>query len=336
MSTPEGAALSAKLVAAARGVFSALRGVSYGRADFRVDAATGEPYFLEMNPNCGIFYPPGSFGSADFILSHDAEGERPPPGREQLGGRAPLSSQAAALHQHGGLLHEWNSLHCWSEFCLIEVGQTFPYSIPPSSSTPSPPPAERLPGHAGFVHLIIETALARRAELDAQRTCVVTYHPRTGYGLTAARELAAGETVLLYEGKGHTLISRSKVQREWGAADKESFDRYAYPISDDVWAIWSENPDDWRPINHSCDPNAWLVGECWGGRAGGLAGGGSTGSAAAAPASGQAGGRGFNYLPAATAERLLPFTQLQFPHPLTATALATHPRRPLLSRPHLT
>ena len=24
--------------------------------------------------------------------------------------------------------------------------------------------------------------------------------------------------------------------------------------------MWSKRPEDWKPINHSCDPNAWLAG----------------------------------------------------------------------------
>jgi D-alanine-D-alanine ligase len=31
----------------------------------------GKVYFLEHNPNCGIFYPPDAMGSADYILSLD-------------------------------------------------------------------------------------------------------------------------------------------------------------------------------------------------------------------------------------------------------------------------
>jgi D-alanine-D-alanine ligase len=51
-------------------IFVGLRGVSYGRADIRVNK-NGEPYFLEMNPNCGIFYKESEAGSADFILLND-------------------------------------------------------------------------------------------------------------------------------------------------------------------------------------------------------------------------------------------------------------------------
>jgi hypothetical protein len=32
---------------------------------------TGNIYFLEINPNCGIFYPMNAYGSADVILSLD-------------------------------------------------------------------------------------------------------------------------------------------------------------------------------------------------------------------------------------------------------------------------
>lgn len=62
----------------------------------------------------------------------------------------------------------------------------------------------------------------------------------------------------------HTLISRAKVEAEWGPEALSDFARYAYPISDDVWCMWSDDPADWRPINHSCDPNCWFGGRCGG------------------------------------------------------------------------
>lgn len=63
-----------------------------------------------------------------------------------------------------------------------------------------------------------------------------------------------------YEGTPHTLISRAKVEEEWGPGALRDFARYAYPISDDVWCMWSDDPADWRPVNHSCDPNCWFGG----------------------------------------------------------------------------
>lgn len=50
------------------------------------------------------------------------------------------------------------------------------------------------------------------------------------------------------------------MEAEWGPGALRDFARYAYPISDDVWCMWSNDPADWRPVNHSCDPNCWFGG----------------------------------------------------------------------------
>ena len=54
-------------------LFVALRGASFGRCDLRVDDR-GTPFMLEINPNCGVYYPPADAGSADLCLLHDPEG----------------------------------------------------------------------------------------------------------------------------------------------------------------------------------------------------------------------------------------------------------------------
>lgn len=43
-------------------------GIGYGRCDLRIDRVKNQVYFLEINPNCGIMYPPGQESSADWIL----------------------------------------------------------------------------------------------------------------------------------------------------------------------------------------------------------------------------------------------------------------------------
>jgi D-alanine-D-alanine ligase len=53
--------------------FVALRGASFGRCDLRVDAG-GTAFMLEINPNCGVYYPPTDPGSADLCLVHDPAG----------------------------------------------------------------------------------------------------------------------------------------------------------------------------------------------------------------------------------------------------------------------
>ncbi len=54
-------------------LFVALNGASFGRCDLRV-SRDGAPFMLEINPNCGVYYPPADAGSADLCLLHDPEG----------------------------------------------------------------------------------------------------------------------------------------------------------------------------------------------------------------------------------------------------------------------
>jgi D-alanine-D-alanine ligase len=54
-------------------LFVALGAASFGRFDLRVDDA-GTPFILEINPNCGVYFPPGDYGGADLCLAHDPGG----------------------------------------------------------------------------------------------------------------------------------------------------------------------------------------------------------------------------------------------------------------------
>ncbi|HEY6339905.1 MAG TPA: hypothetical protein VIY49_00305 [Bryobacteraceae bacterium] len=67
--------LASRLREAAALTFAALNGTGYGRCDMRMDAA-GNIFVLEINPYCGVFYPEGAYGSADFILAADPAGNR--------------------------------------------------------------------------------------------------------------------------------------------------------------------------------------------------------------------------------------------------------------------
>lgn len=74
-------------------VFQSLKGNGYARCDFRL-GKDGEIYMLEINPNCGIFYPPTEPGSADFSLMNDPIGHQ---GFMDLIIRSGLKHQADAL-----------------------------------------------------------------------------------------------------------------------------------------------------------------------------------------------------------------------------------------------
>jgi D-alanine-D-alanine ligase len=66
-------ALAARLRDDAARLFVGLDGAGFGRCDFRVDAA-GRRFALEINANCGIYYPPADYGGADLCLAHHPDG----------------------------------------------------------------------------------------------------------------------------------------------------------------------------------------------------------------------------------------------------------------------
>ena len=65
--------LDARLRDVSARFFLELNGASFGRCDLRVDAE-GTPFMLEINPNCGVYYPPTAPGSADLCLANDPAG----------------------------------------------------------------------------------------------------------------------------------------------------------------------------------------------------------------------------------------------------------------------
>lgn len=113
-------------------------------------------------------------------------------------------------------------------------------------------------GHRGFLlHLL---SCAKRRQQRGLVPWEVHYDRRSGFGMAAIRKIAEGEIVIRYEESAHTMASKQHVERRWTGLKREWFDRYAWPASDNVFHMWSQNPEDWRPINHSCDPNTWLEG----------------------------------------------------------------------------
>jgi len=181
----EDPALDALLREATGDFFVGMRGAGYGRCDFRVDAE-GRAHILEINPLCGVFYPPTDPGSADLVLSVD--------------------------------------------------------------------PA----GHVGFTRAVVDAALARHRR--RQRPWQIRPRLSGDYATYASRSLSAGERIVAFEEQAHHLVTRAHVERHWDARRLDWFARYAWPLTDEVFVSWSEDPEDWRPVNHSCDPNAWLEG----------------------------------------------------------------------------
>ncbi len=181
----EEAELSVRLREMAASFFVGLDGVGYGRCDIRMDG-NGELYMLEINPNCGLYYPPTDAGSADLCLLHDEA------------------------------------------------------------------------GHVGFTRAVVRAALQRH-ERRTQPWEVRT-NGNGEHGVFAIREIRAGDPIIRFEERAHVLVTRSHVDSHWGEPDRSWFLRYAWPITDEVWVTWSRDPEDWMPVNHSCEPTAWIDG----------------------------------------------------------------------------
>lgn len=69
------AGLVERLASVGARIFEGLGGVGYARCDVRMDRE-GRLYLIDVNPNPGVFYPPGAPGAADLILGHSPSGHR--------------------------------------------------------------------------------------------------------------------------------------------------------------------------------------------------------------------------------------------------------------------
>jgi len=113
-------------------------------------------------------------------------------------------------------------------------------------------------GHRGFLEHLLACAIRRRDRV--RRPWELRYQRPRGFGLFAACPLRAGEIVERYEERAHVLVSRRHVERNWQGLCRQWFHHYAWPVTDNLNVMWSDDPEDWRPINHACDPNTWLDG----------------------------------------------------------------------------
>lgn len=125
---------------------------------------------------------------------------------------------------------------------LLEVGDA-------SNLLSAAPPLSEL-----LASLVAE---AKRRHPDPTFSIKLHSDSRKGYHLCAAKSLKKGEIVFEDECRNFAIVTRPHVERYWDARLKRMFTEYAWPLDSDghLYAIWEEDPQRWRPINHSCDPN---------------------------------------------------------------------------------
>jgi D-alanine-D-alanine ligase-like ATP-grasp enzyme len=113
-------------------------------------------------------------------------------------------------------------------------------------------------GQAGFLRHIIAEGIARherkKKPFDMKGNAI------SGYGIYANRNISKGEIVFKGEGKSQRLITKRFVDKNWNEEEKLHFRRYAYPVSEELFILWDEDPSEWAPQNHSCNPNTTFDG----------------------------------------------------------------------------
>jgi hypothetical protein len=108
-------------------------------------------------------------------------------------------------------------------------------------------------GQSGFLHHIIAEGIARH--LRKIKPFVIKGNAIAGYGIYASRDIKQGEVIFKGEGKSQRIVTKRYVNNNWNEQEKLNFRRYAYPISQELFILWDDDPSEWAPQNHCCEPN---------------------------------------------------------------------------------
>jgi D-alanine-D-alanine ligase-like ATP-grasp enzyme len=108
-------------------------------------------------------------------------------------------------------------------------------------------------GQQGFLRHIVAEGIARHKRKN--KPFVVKGNSISGFGIYASRNIKMGEFIFWGEESPQRLVTLRHVEMNWSEKEKETFRRYAYPISKEVFLIWDNDPGEWAPQNHSCEPN---------------------------------------------------------------------------------
>ncbi len=108
-------------------------------------------------------------------------------------------------------------------------------------------------GQQGFLNHMIAEGIARHERM--QKKYIVKGNAISGYGIYATKQIQPGELIFKGEGRSQRIITRRYVEENWPFNEKLIFRRYAYPLSNEVFLLWDDNPAEWAPQNHCCQPN---------------------------------------------------------------------------------
>jgi D-alanine-D-alanine ligase len=108
-------------------------------------------------------------------------------------------------------------------------------------------------GQAAFLKHIIAEGMAR---YQRNKKCyVMRGNSIAGYGIYAIRDIGVNELIFKGEERNQRFATKRHIDETWNVKEKEIFGKYAYPVSNEVYLLWDDNPNGWAPQNHSCNPN---------------------------------------------------------------------------------
>ena len=108
-------------------------------------------------------------------------------------------------------------------------------------------------GQQAFLQQIIAEGIARHQR--KQKKYVMKGNAIAGFGIYANCDIAANEVIFKGEERSQRIATQSYILKNWNVKEIENFKKYAYPVSNEVFLLWDENPAGWAPQNHSCQPN---------------------------------------------------------------------------------
>ena len=108
-------------------------------------------------------------------------------------------------------------------------------------------------GQSGFLKKIVEEGIARHQR--KQKKFTMKGNAIAGFGIYAIRDIRKNEIIFKGEEKAQRIATKSYITNTWDVKELENFKKYAYPLSNEVFLLWDENPAGWAPQNHSCNAN---------------------------------------------------------------------------------
>ena len=108
-------------------------------------------------------------------------------------------------------------------------------------------------GQQGFLQKIIEEGIARHKR--KQKKYTMKGNAIAGFGIYANNDIRENDLIFKGEEKAQRIATRSYIKKNWDVKELENFKKYAYPLSNEVFLLWDENPAGWAPQNHSCNAN---------------------------------------------------------------------------------